>query len=166
MAIAMVAFLAIVPAVTGYDGQLAAQISVQGPASLNGPGSATVIATVLDGNGKPIVDQTVVWSTASTSAFGGTRGFVVAGLATTAAGTSTTDQDGRASTVVSVPVGGITVTAQADDAFASAVILCCGGAQALPRTDIRDSGGTWIIVVLALALIALGGLYLRRTVRA
>lgn len=135
--------LGMVPTVLGYEGEVAAQVSVNAPKP-DCLTSVTVTATVVDSAGKPIEGQPVIWSSGTTTS---------------------TDQNGHATTSVVVPVGGTTVSAQADAAQGSAAIGCVLAATGLPRTDTAPSGTPLWGLALALATVLGGGLFLLRRVR-
>lgn len=135
--------LGMAPSALGYEGEVANQVSVNAPGNLDCLTTVTVTATVVDSTGKPIEGQPVIWSSG---------------------GTTSTDQDGHATTTVAVPVGGTTVSAQADDAQGSAAIGCVLAAIGLPRTDTAPGTPLWSLA-LALAAVLGGGLFILRRVR-
>lgn len=136
--------LGMAPGALGYEGEVAAQVSVNAPGNPDCLTTVTVTATVVDSTGKPIEGQPVIWSSG---------------------GTSSTDQDGQATTTVSVPVGGTTVSAEADAAQGSAAIGCVLAATGLPRTDTAPVGTPLSSLALALLVVLGGGLFILRRVR-
>ena len=115
-----------VPAVLGYAGQVANQVSVAGPAgTLVCNTNLTVTATVLDSGGTPVDNRAVVWSFGAGAVSGDQ--IVTVNTMTDAAGvTSTTVK-------LACVIGNRTVVATADPASGQVVLGIT--ATGLPRTS-------------------------------
>ena len=144
--------LSVVPAVTGYDGQVASHVGVSAVCQppTTSQANATVSATVVDNGGNPVTDVEVVWSV---------DGVVLA--------KSTTDQQGRAYATFGLPVGDTTVVAKVGELEGRAIVVCpagaVGGAIGLPRTDTAPAELPLGIMVLVAAVATVAGAIVRRS---
>lgn len=151
-----------VPAVFGYAGQVAGQVSVAVPSGTIACNTAiTVSATVLDVNGKPFDTTTVTWSfKAGTSQTGDKINTL----------TSTTNASGVATTTVTLAciAGSRTVVATAGTGAGAVLGEAVLGltAAGLPNTSTLPDGSTpiWAYLLAALAVVVGLGLGVRQLV--
>lgn len=145
--------LAFAATALGYAGQVAATVTVTGPAGLQACGTpVTLSARVQELGGAFIEGQPVTWSFISGNLAGDK-------ILTT---TSTTNADGVATTRVQFACSphSVTIGAVADDASGTVVVGVSG--EGLPSTDTVSGTSFAAIALAALAVLLGSGMMLRR----
>ncbi len=139
----------------GYAGQVAATVSVSGPAAQQSCGvEIPVSALIEEASGSPIAGQPVAWSFSS----GAITGDRIISTSTT------TDSTGMTTTHVVMACSAHTasVLAAADNVSGTVMITTTG--KGLPRTDVAVGSGTsgLAVALAALAVLVGSGTILRR----
>jgi hypothetical protein len=145
--------LGIAATAVGYAGQVAATVTVTGPAGLQPCGTPiTISARVQELGGALISGQPVTWSFAG-GKLSGDRILTA---------TSTTNASGVATTRVQFACSphSVTIMALADDASGTVVLGVSG--EGLPRTDTVASASFPAVALAALAVLIGSGMILRR----